>query len=236
MLVPLLQGERGQRFELELGARTSDYEHSEQENTYKALINWQINNWVRFRGGYNRATRAPNLGEMFLAPQEIFQVGGNNFGDPCGLRSTAPYGAGGTGPDPQFNPATETQPQLASGQTPQGAASALAGIVALLAWNVGAFERRSNRDEATASPRAALVKDARDELASRAVLAADQDRCVTVGETRDLFGDRTHCFAVGDEEVVRPDFRSEHLGCHFARVGVSSARVQIVVLRLARTG
>ncbi|HET7607492.1 MAG TPA: TonB-dependent receptor, partial [Gammaproteobacteria bacterium] len=124
MLVPLIAGERGQRFELELGFRASDYEHTERENTYKTLVNWQINAWVRFRGGYNRATRAPNLGELFLAPQEIFQIGGNNFGDPCGLRSTAPYGAGGTGPDPQFNPATETQPQLASGQTPQGAASA----------------------------------------------------------------------------------------------------------------
>ena len=98
--------------ELELGGRWSDYEHTDQEDTYKALINWEINDWFRLRGGFNRATRAPNLGELFLNPQEIFQVGGNNFGDPCGLRSTSPYGAGGTGPDPILA-ATETQPQLA---------------------------------------------------------------------------------------------------------------------------
>ena len=125
LLVPLLSGKRAaQRLELELGARVSDYEHTEQEDTYKALINWEVNDWVRLRGGYNRATRAPNLGELFLAPQEIFLVGGNNFGDPCGLRSTAPYGAGGTGPDPEFDPALETPPQLAAGQTPEGAQSA----------------------------------------------------------------------------------------------------------------
>jgi outer membrane receptor protein involved in Fe transport len=124
LLVPLLAGKRAaQRLELELGARTSDYEHTDQEETYKALINWEINDWVRLRGGYNRATRAPNLGELFLSPQEIFLIGGNNFGDPCGLRSTSPFGAGGTGPDPEFDPTVETPPQLAAGQTPQGAQS-----------------------------------------------------------------------------------------------------------------
>jgi outer membrane receptor protein involved in Fe transport len=125
MLVPLVADVRGiQRLELELGARTSDYEHTDKENTYKALLNWEINDWVRLRGGFNRSTRAPNLGELFLGQQEIFQIGGNNFGDPCALRSAAPYGAGGTGVDPVFDPTLETQPQLAAGQTPQGAASA----------------------------------------------------------------------------------------------------------------
>ncbi len=123
-LVPLLANRTGfQRLELELGGRWSDYEHADKEETYKALINWEINDWFRLRGGFNRATRAPNLGELFLNPQEIFQVGGNNFGDPCGLRSIAPYGAGGTGPDPILA-ATETQPALAAGQTAAGAQSA----------------------------------------------------------------------------------------------------------------
>jgi iron complex outermembrane recepter protein len=123
-LVPLLADKRGaQRLELEIGARTSDYEHTEKEETYKALLNWELNDWMRFRGGFNRATRAPNIGELFLATQEVFTVGGNNFGDPCGLRSTAPFGAGGTGPDPELTP-NETQPQLAAGNTAAGAQSA----------------------------------------------------------------------------------------------------------------
>ena len=124
MLVPLLANRTGfRRLELELGVRSSDYEHTDKEETYKALFNWEINDWFRLRGGFNRATRAPNLGELFLNPQELFAIGGNNFGDPCGLRSAAPYGAGGTGPDPVLA-ATETQPQLAAGQTPEGAQSA----------------------------------------------------------------------------------------------------------------
>jgi iron complex outermembrane recepter protein len=123
-LVPLIADRPGvQVFELELGARASNYEHTDNENTYKALINWGVNDWVRFRGGFNRATRAPNLGELFLATQEVFTIGGNNFGDPCGLRSTAPFGAGGTGPDPVLAPGEE-QPQLAAGQTLEGATSA----------------------------------------------------------------------------------------------------------------
>jgi iron complex outermembrane receptor protein len=124
-LIPVLQGKPGiERLELELGVRSSDYDSiNETESTYKALINWQINDWFRLRGGTNRATRAPNIGELYLATQQVFLVGGNNFGDACGLRSTAPFGAGGTGPDPQLAPG-EQQPQLAAGQTAAGAASA----------------------------------------------------------------------------------------------------------------
>lgn len=122
-LVPMVSGRTGaEMLELELGVRYSDYEHTEEETTWKALVNWQINDWARLRGGFNRATRAPNLGELFLNTQEVF-TGGGNFGDACGLRSNAPFGAGGTGPDPQFDPNTETPPELAPGQTEAGAES-----------------------------------------------------------------------------------------------------------------
>ncbi len=109
-----------QMIELELGARFSDYEHAEEETTWKVLANWEINDRLRVRGGFNRATRAPNLGEMFLNQQEIFTVGGANFGDACGLRSNAPFGAGGAGPDPVLNPG-EPQTALAPSQTAAGA-------------------------------------------------------------------------------------------------------------------
>ena len=49
---------------------------------------------MRFRGGYNRATRAPNLGELYLPLQQIF-TGGGVYGDPCGLLSNSPFGSGG---------------------------------------------------------------------------------------------------------------------------------------------
>jgi iron complex outermembrane receptor protein len=75
--------------ELELGGRYSEYEDTDSTFTWKATANWEINDYVRVRGGYNKATRAPNLGELFLNVQEFFGVGGN-FGDPCSARSNAP--------------------------------------------------------------------------------------------------------------------------------------------------
>jgi outer membrane cobalamin receptor len=123
-LIPVLQGKPAfDRLELEIGARYSDYEHTDADNTWKTMINWQINDFLRFRGGFNRAVRAPNLGELFLNPQEIFGAAGA-YGDACGVRSNSPYGAGGTGPDPVVGPG-ETSPfsPIAAGQTPEGAAS-----------------------------------------------------------------------------------------------------------------
>jgi outer membrane receptor protein involved in Fe transport len=133
-LVPVLSDLPGiQKFELEMGARYSDYkELQEKEWTYKILANWEIKEWLRLRGGYNRATRAPNLGELFLNQQEIF-TGGGNFGDPCSVRANAPWGAGGTtlavdevtnpDPDPDVTgeDGEESPPSLAPGQTQAGA-------------------------------------------------------------------------------------------------------------------
>jgi iron complex outermembrane receptor protein len=122
-LIPVLQGKRAaERLEIEIGARYSDYEHTDAENTWKFLLNWQVNDFLRFRGGFNRATRAPNLGELFLNPQEIF-TGGGQYGDACGVRSNSPYGAGGTGPDPRIDAGESPTTLLAAGQTPGGALS-----------------------------------------------------------------------------------------------------------------
>jgi iron complex outermembrane recepter protein len=124
LLVPILSDLKFlKRLELELGGRYSDYADTESTTTFKITGNAQVNDWLRFRGGYNKATRAPNLGELFLNTQEIFTIGGANFGDPCGLRSTAPYGAGGVAADPVLTPG-EPQTQLAAGQTAAGAQSA----------------------------------------------------------------------------------------------------------------
>lgn len=108
-----------QQLDLEIGARFSDYEHTDEETTWKVLASWEVNDRLRVRGGFNRATRAPNLGELFLNSQEIFTIGGANFGDACGLRSNAPYGAGGVLPDPVLDPG-EPQTMLAPGQTAAG--------------------------------------------------------------------------------------------------------------------
>jgi outer membrane receptor protein involved in Fe transport len=58
--VPLVQS-----LELELGARYSSYNLSGDIWTFKALGDWEVTDWLRFRGGYQRANRAPNIFELF---------------------------------------------------------------------------------------------------------------------------------------------------------------------------
>jgi iron complex outermembrane recepter protein len=109
------------KLDLELGVRQSEYDKTDGTTTFKVNASAQINDYLRFRGGFNRATRAPNLGELFLNLQQIFTIGSANYGDPCGLLSTAPYGAAGA--QTNYFPASPPS-NRASGQTAAGATSA----------------------------------------------------------------------------------------------------------------
>jgi outer membrane receptor protein involved in Fe transport len=80
-------------FSLEIGGRVSDYDPSGQVETYKLLGDWQINSFMRLRGGYNRATRAPNLNELFASRAQTVAGGNNTAGDPCSLANTATVAA-----------------------------------------------------------------------------------------------------------------------------------------------
>jgi len=67
-LVPLLRDMPLIRsLELELGYRFSDYNTAGSTPTYKGLVSWAPSNYVRVRGGYQLANRAPNINELFLA-------------------------------------------------------------------------------------------------------------------------------------------------------------------------
>jgi outer membrane receptor protein involved in Fe transport len=86
--VPLIKS-----LELELGARSSDYNTTGSTFTWKALADWQLTDWLRFRGGYNKALRAPNIAELFQAPQQTF--GNVAQGDVCSsANNILPYSAG----------------------------------------------------------------------------------------------------------------------------------------------
>jgi outer membrane receptor protein involved in Fe transport len=86
------------KLSLDLGGRYSSYSVTSNSTTFKVNMEAQLGSSLRLRGGFNRATRAPNLGELYLGTQEYFG-GGPQFGDPCSVRSNAPYGAGGAAPD-----------------------------------------------------------------------------------------------------------------------------------------
>jgi iron complex outermembrane receptor protein len=110
------------KLNLDIGGRYSSYSSTPNATTFKINMDAQLTNSLRIRGGYNRATRAPNLGELYLGEQEYFG-GGPAFGDPCSLRSTAPFGAGAAAPDIAPADAGKPAPTIASGQTTAGALS-----------------------------------------------------------------------------------------------------------------
>ncbi len=71
---------------IEGGYRYSSYDLGFTTNTYKLGLEWAPVKDIRLRGGYNRAVRAPNIGELY-APQS---VGLDGSEDPC----TGPTPAG----------------------------------------------------------------------------------------------------------------------------------------------
>ncbi|MET0290862.1 MAG: TonB-dependent receptor [Steroidobacteraceae bacterium] len=87
-----------QKLELELGIRLSDYTTTGNSTTWKALASWEMNDYVRVRGGFNRAERSPNIAELYLAPQQTFVF--NASGDFCSLTNPSKYSA-----NPATNPA-----------------------------------------------------------------------------------------------------------------------------------
>jgi len=89
-------------FNVELGGRFSDWSMQNMPTleTYKALIDWGIGNEGRYRmrGGFNRAFRAPNLGELYIARTQIF--GGIGTRDHCSQNLQADLGYGASSPNP----------------------------------------------------------------------------------------------------------------------------------------
>ena len=64
---------------LDAAYRYSDYSSAGETDTYRLGLDWRVVDQLRVRTGYNRAVRAPNIGELFAATQ-IGLWGGN---DPC---------------------------------------------------------------------------------------------------------------------------------------------------------
>jgi iron complex outermembrane recepter protein len=80
LLVPLVQGAKGAKdLSLSLGYRYSDYNINGSHPTYKAEASYTPIDDLKFRIGFNRAVRAPNVGELFT-PQGIALLGSI---DPC---------------------------------------------------------------------------------------------------------------------------------------------------------
>lgn len=92
-LLPLLADRSFARsLDVGLGWRFSDYQHAGGVNTYKLDFNWGIADPLRLRGSYQRAVRAPSVGELFVAPSvSIPGIGtvASGAGDLCHYQSQA---------------------------------------------------------------------------------------------------------------------------------------------------
>jgi outer membrane receptor protein involved in Fe transport len=77
-------------------ARVSDYSASGTITSYEVDLRWRPVDQLLFRGSFQRAVRAPNIGELFSPPQGTQLVIGTppgSLGDPCDVRSTARTGS-----------------------------------------------------------------------------------------------------------------------------------------------
>jgi iron complex outermembrane receptor protein len=81
-------------FELEIGARYSDFQTGDWQldaKSYKALFNWVATDSFRFRGGWQRANRVPNVAELYAGlSSQVFGWGATS--DVCMVDTTLPWG------------------------------------------------------------------------------------------------------------------------------------------------
>jgi len=68
-----------ERFDVNLSARLSDYSTVGEETTYGVNANWILTDMLRARGSFGRATRAPNVNELY-APTRASTI---MINDPC---------------------------------------------------------------------------------------------------------------------------------------------------------
>ncbi|MFU7527661.1 TonB-dependent receptor plug domain-containing protein [Qipengyuania sp. ASV99] len=81
LIIPIFEGmPLAEELTLELGARYSDYSSAGTELTWKAGGSWEPFTGFKIRGNYQRAARAPNIGELFFP----VSTGLSNLSqDPC---------------------------------------------------------------------------------------------------------------------------------------------------------
>ncbi|WP_334027233.1 TonB-dependent receptor domain-containing protein [Alteromonas sp. P256] len=83
--VPLVEGlEFAELIDLELAYRYADWSTVGGVDAFKVAGSWTINDVVRVRSSFNRAVRAPNIGELFSPQNEGFP----SAEDPCSSQAS----------------------------------------------------------------------------------------------------------------------------------------------------
>lgn len=76
--------------ELDAGIRYADSSITGGSTTWKIEGNWEVTDWLRFRATYNKAQRAPNMGELYSFTQNFGLLTG---GDACSTGNPFSYSA-----------------------------------------------------------------------------------------------------------------------------------------------
>jgi len=130
--IPLISGVPFiEEFAIGAAGRISDYSVSGSVESFEFDARWRPIDNLLLRGSFQRAVRAPNIGELFSPPQGQQLVIGtppNGIGDPCDVRSTARNGPNAAQVEalciaqgiPAAAIATYQFPTTATGQTTSG--------------------------------------------------------------------------------------------------------------------
>jgi outer membrane cobalamin receptor len=99
ILAPLLKDVPfAKNLELNGGYRFSDYNiNAGSDSTWKLTVNWDVNDFVKFRGGRQIANRAPNISELYSPA--VFEIVSWTDHDPCSNLTRATYGNMASNPD-----------------------------------------------------------------------------------------------------------------------------------------
>jgi hypothetical protein len=86
-----------QRLDLEVGFRWSDYDLAGSVTTWKAGLDWQMTESLRFRTMFQHAVRAPNNSELFTQQRTVAASAVDYFyNDPCSASSNPVANGNGT--------------------------------------------------------------------------------------------------------------------------------------------
>jgi iron complex outermembrane recepter protein len=85
LLVPIVK-----RLDLDLGYRYTNFNTAGGTNTYMGMFTWKPLDSLSFRGGYQAATRAPNIAELFQGPTQAVVAFPQE--DPCSASTLSPWG------------------------------------------------------------------------------------------------------------------------------------------------
>ncbi|OYW85021.1 MAG: hypothetical protein B7Z20_09835, partial [Sphingobium sp. 32-64-5] len=89
--IPLIHDTPGiQMLEINAGIRYADSSQTGGSTTWKVEANWEVADFLRFRATYNKAERAPNIGELYSFTQNFGLLTG---GDACSTGNPYSYSA-----------------------------------------------------------------------------------------------------------------------------------------------